>query len=372
MKAVRYTAAGVTPELVEIDEPRCPDDGVLVQVHATGVCRSDWHAWVGHDPVPLPMVPGHEFSGVVAAVGPEVRRWSVGDRVTVPFVLGCGHCEFCLAGDGHVCPTQEQPGFTRDGSFAELVALPRADFNLVALPAEVGDLAAASLGCRLATAYRALTVHGRLRAGQWVAVFGCGGVGLSAVMIAVALGGRVIAVDPDPRARAAAADLGAEHLLSDPATAPDEITALTGGGAHAAVEAIGRPEVAAASVRSLRRRGRHVQVGLLLGDDASTALPMDLVVARELTVVGSHGMPAADYPGLLALAASGALRPDRLVGRVIGLDEAGAALVAAGGRPVTGEPGSAATAGRPGMTVVDVATWVASAASVAGSDGVRR
>ena len=344
MRAVRYPAPGVTPELLDLPDPPCPADGVVVRVHATGLCRSDWHAFAGHDQVPLPAIPGHELAGAVAQVGPLVRRWAVGQRVTVPFVLGCGDCEFCLAGAAQVCPRQQQPGFTPPGSFAELVALPAADVNLVALPDAVSDVAAASLGCRFATAFRALTGHGAVGPGEWVAVFGCGGVGLSAVLIATALGARVIAVDPSPAARTAAADLGAELMLDDPATAAGRIVELTGGGAHRCIEAIGRPEVVDHSIRSLRRRGRHIQVGLLLGAHASTPVPMDLLVARELSVHGSHGMAATDYPAMLAMVESGALRPELLVGRVIGLTEAGPALAA------MGAPDAGA---RSGMTVID-------------------
>lgn len=329
MKAVRFAAYGSTPQLVETDAPRCPADGVVVEVRATGLCRSDWHAWIGHETVPLPHIPGHEFAGVIATVGDEVRGWSVGERVTAPFVLGCGVCEHCRASDAQVCPDQRQPGFTGPGSFAELVAVERADANLVALPEALDFVAAASLGCRFATAYRALTVHGGAAAGQWVAVHGCGGVGLSAVMIAVALGARVVALDASADALARAASLGATHLI-DIAKQTDTAVAVvdaTGGGAHVSIDAIGDSRTAAASVRSLRRRGRHVQVGLLHGENAMTALPMDLVIAYELQVHGSHGMAAHEYPAMLEMVASGALRPDRLVGSVIGLDGAVDALM---------------------------------------------
>ena len=177
MRAVSYPAYGVAPTLGELPDPSCPDGGVLVRVEATGVCRSDWHAWRGHDPVPLPMVPGHEFAGTVAAVGEGVRRWRVGDRVTVPFACGCGECEVCRVGDTHVCPRQTQPGFTGWGSFAELVAVHAAAANVVALPECVDEVAADALGCRFATAYRAVVSVGRLAPGEWLAVHGCGGVG---------------------------------------------------------------------------------------------------------------------------------------------------------------------------------------------------
>ncbi|MFN8138094.1 MAG: alcohol dehydrogenase catalytic domain-containing protein, partial [Propionicimonas sp.] len=176
MRAVVYSSIGTMPELLDVPEPACPADGAVIAVEATGVCRSDWHAWRGHDPVALPHIPGHEFAGVVAEVGPDVRDFAVGERVTVPFVNGCGRCEWCLAGQAQVCPAQTQPGFTGPGSFAEYVAVPAADFNLVRLPDTIDAVTAASLGCRFATAYHALTAQAGLTEGEWLAVHGCGGV----------------------------------------------------------------------------------------------------------------------------------------------------------------------------------------------------
>ncbi|QNN52381.1 zinc-dependent alcohol dehydrogenase family protein [Nocardioides mesophilus] len=334
MRAVRFSEYGGATAVVEVAAPACPADGVVVEVRATGVCRSDWHAWQGHDPVRLPHVPGHELAGVVAEVGPQVRTRRVGERVTVPFVCGCGRCALCAAGDAQVCPDQTQPGFTGPGSFAELVALHAADLNLVPLPDSVDFVTAASLGCRFATAYRALTAHGRVGAGDWVAVHGCGGVGLSAVMIAVALGARVVAVDVAPAALARAGELGAEVLVPGGPDAAARIVEATAGGAGVSLDALGSPATAVASVECLRPRGRHVQVGLLLGAASTPPLPMDRVLAKELEIYGSHGMAARDYPALLRLVESGAVRPGELVGRVIGLDEAGAALEAMS-RPAT-------------------------------------
>ena len=337
MRAVRYDAVGELPTLVDIDEPVCPEDGVIVTVVATGVCRSDWHAWQGHEEVALPHVPGHEYAGTVAAVGRDVRTVGVGDRVTVPFVLGCGRCEYCHRGDAQVCPDQLQPGFDLPGSFAERVAVPRADPNVVRLPDEVSYAAAAALGCRFATAYRAVVSHGQVQADQWVAVLGCGGVGLSAVMVALARGARVVAVDVRSDALTAARELGAHATIDASATdsVSAEVRRLTDGGAHVGLDAIGDPVAAATSVESLRPRGRHVQVGLLVADQARTALPMDLVVGRELAVLGSHGMPAVDYPELLRLVASGALDPERLVTRRMGLEDAGKALADMSGPGIT-------------------------------------
>ncbi|MEI3846236.1 MULTISPECIES: zinc-dependent alcohol dehydrogenase family protein [unclassified Microbacterium] len=323
MRAVVYDAIGVMPEVRDIPVPSAPDGGVVVRVHATGLCRSDWHAWAGHDEVALPHVPGHELAGVVAEVGAGVEKWAVGDRVTVPFVCGCGRCEWCLNGEAQVCPDQQQPGFTHRGSFAEYVALHAADMNLVAVPESVSFEAAASLGCRFATAYRGLVGRARLARGEWVAVVGAGGVGLSAVMIAKALGARVVAVDRNPAALDVARSLGADRVLvADGRDVPAAVHELTGGGVHVSVDAVGSEETCADGIHSLRRRGRHVQIGLLPPVEGHPRVPMARVIAWELDILGSHGMAAADYPGMLALIESGALDPERLIERVIDLDEA--------------------------------------------------
>ncbi len=300
----------------------------MVEVRATGLCRSDWHAWVGHEDVALPHIGGHELAGVVATVGTGIERWRVGDRVTIPFVEGCGRCDWCASGNSQVCPEQQQPGFTHAGSFAELVALHGADTNLVRIPDSVSFEAAASLGCRFATAYRGLVSRARLQPGEWLTVVGAGGVGLSAVMIAAAIGARTIAVDPNPAALTLARELGAEHVLETSDGVADLVHELTGGGAHVATDAVGTPEAAATGIHSLRRRGRHVQIGLLPPVGGHPRIPMDRVIGWELDLLGSHGMAAADYPDMLALVESGALTPQQLVRRVVSLEEASTLLPA--------------------------------------------
>ncbi len=333
MRTVRFDAFGEMPYLADVPVPQAPAGGVVVQVGATGLCRSDWHGWQGHDPdiTALPHTPGHELAGVVHAVGRGVERLSVGQRVTVPFVCGCGDCAVCRSGASHVCPHQWQPGFSGPGSFAEYVALPFADFNVVPLPDEVGFAVAAGLGCRFATAYRGIVDVGRVRPGETVVVFGCGGVGLAAVMVARLLDAEVIAVDVNPAALQLAADLGAGTVLD--ATREDlvdTVREMTGGGADVAVDALGSVATARAAAQSLTIRGRHVQIGLLppavVADRAT--VPMHTVIGRELQILGSHGMPARDYPRMLADIAEGRLAPERLLGRAIGLEEAPAALAA--------------------------------------------
>jgi len=355
--AVVMDRIGGPLEVREVPTPVPPVGGVVVRVGATGLCRSDWHAWVGHEEIAVPHVPGHELAGTVAAVGVGVRDWVVGDRVTVPFVCGCGRCEWCASGDAQVCPDQQQPGFTHWGSFAEYVALHGADTNLVRVPDQVSFTVAASLGCRFATAYRALTARARLAAGEWVTVVGAGGVGLSAVMIAKALGARVVVVDRTEAACDAARALGADYVLaadepggqagagreagSGEAALSDRIHDLTDGGCHVSIDAVGSEQTCRDAIMSLRRRGRHVQIGLLPPVTGIPRVPMARVLAWELDLLGSHGMAAADYPAMLALIERGTLRPQDLVERVVGLSEAAALLP----HVDTASPG--------GMTMID-------------------
>lgn len=325
MKAIYFTEFKGTLSVVDIAIPVPTDSGVVIKVEATGLCRSDWHAWMGHDSdIVLPHVPGHEFAGVISSVGSLVSKFAVGDRVTVPFVCGCGKCTYCLRGDAQVCPTQTQPGFTGFGSFAENVAIDNADFNLINIPSEVSFATAAALGCRFATAYRALIKRAKLKVGEKVVIYGCGGVGLSAVMIAKAQGAIVYAVDINDGALEVAASLGAQIINS---RTTDPVTFLQNlGGADVAVDALGSEATAGASVLSLARGGRHLQLGLLLTPSGLTAMPMARVIAWELTLLGSHGMAARDYPEMLALVASGALNPSLLVKREVGIEEGAIAL----------------------------------------------
>ncbi|MBQ0829171.1 zinc-dependent alcohol dehydrogenase family protein [Streptomyces tagetis] len=339
MRAVVFERFGEPAGVREVPDPAPAPHGVVVRVEATGLCRSDWHGWQGHDPdIVLPHVPGHELAGVVEAVGGRVTGWRPGDRVTVPFVCACGSCPACAAGDQQVCERQTQPGFTHWGSFAEYVALDHADVNLVAVPEGVSYATAASLGCRFATAFRAVVHQGAVKAGEWVAVHGCGGVGLSAVMIAAASGARVVAVDVSPRALELARSFGAAECVEAGAVADTAaaVRDLTGGGAHLSLDALGSPVTCAASVNGLRRRGRHVQVGLLPSADGTTPVPMARAVALELELLGSHGMAAHAYPPMLDLVRAGLLRPDLLVTSAITLEEAPDALAAMGSAPGAG------------------------------------
>ena len=324
MKAVIYESFGARPQVRRVPDPTPEAHGAVIRVMATGVCRSDWHGWVGHDPdIRLPHVPGHEFAGVVEAVGSQVRRWKVGDRVTMPFVAGCGSCPECHSGNQQVCDHQFQPGFTHWGSFAEYVAVHQADLNLVRLPEAMEFATAASLGCRFVTSYRAVVDQGRVSAGQWVAVHGCGGVGLSAVMIASAAGARVVAVDIADDKLALARELGASATVNATGVADvvEAVREITGGGAHVSLDALGHPLTCFNSISCLRKRGRHVQVGLMLGEHTTPAIPMSRVIAHELEILGSHGMQAHRYDTLFAMLGPDGMDPSRLVGRTVSLEQ---------------------------------------------------
>lgn len=330
MKAVLFEKFEEAPKVVTVDDPTPEAHGVVLKVEATGVCRSDWHGWMGHDTdIDLPHIPGHELAGIVEAVGKDVTNWKVGDRVTVPFVGGCGSCPECHAGHQQVCHNQFQPGFTHWGSFAEYVGIHQADLNLVSLPESMDFATAASLGCRFATSFRAVVDQGKASAGQWVAVHGCGGVGLSAVMIANAVGANVIAIDIDDEKLALAKELGAVASINGASVAdvPEAVIELTKGGAHVSLDALGHPVTCFNSIKNLRPRGKHVQVGLMLADHATPQVPMAKVIGQELEILGSHGMQAHRYGAMLDMVESGKLDPARLVGDQICLSDAPKALM---------------------------------------------
>jgi alcohol dehydrogenase len=330
VRAVYYEEFKGSVAVRIVPDPDPTPDGVVVRVEATGLCRSDWHGWMGHDvDIRLPHVPGHELAGVVEAVGSDVTGWRAGDRVTLPFVCGCGVCPQCASGNQQVCDRQFQPGFTHWGSFAEYVAIHYADINLVRIPELVSSVTAASLGCRFATSFRAVVDQGRLSEGQWLAVHGCGGVGLSAIMIGRALGARVIAVDISEEKLDFARNIGAEARVNAATTSDiaEEIREISCGGVHVSIDALGSPDTCFNSIACLRKRGRHVQVGLLSPEQRNARVPTGLIVANELEILGSHGMQAHRYPQMLDMISSGRLYPKKLIGRTISLDQAAQALV---------------------------------------------
>lgn len=329
MRAIVYNSFKGPLIVQNVPDPSPSDDGAVIKVNATGLCRSDWHGWMGHDQdIALPHVPGHEFAGIIQAIGKNVRNFSIGDRVTVPFVCGCGSCGQCISGNHQVCDHQSQPGFTHWGSFAEYVAIDYADTNLVQLPDEIDDLMAATLGCRFITSFRAIVAQGKVTAGQYVAIHGCGGIGLSAIMIANALGAQVIAIDINEENLKMAKKLGAIHTIN--ATNNQDIVhhiqAISKGGVHVSVDALGSAITCFNSIANLRKRGKHIQVGLMTGDHQHPKIPMDRVLADELEIIGSHGMQAYKYPEMMDMIKHGKLQPQKLIQRIINLEDVPTAL----------------------------------------------
>ena len=274
MRAARLTGWRHPLELTSIPDPEPPGDGVVLRVLACGVCRSDWHAWTGSDPdVILPMTPGHEYCGEVVALGRDVKRWQVGDRVIAPFILACGTCGDCAAGHQTICATQVVPGFTCDGAFAEMIAVDHADANLTALPDTLDPAIAAALGCRVTTAWQALVGRAHVQAGEWLAIFGGGGVGTSALLLGRALGARVVVVDISDKKLDYATSLGADAVVNAAKVdAPEAVRALTNGGAHVSIEALGIDVTTVAAMKSLRKLGRMVQIGMPAGANTQMTL----------------------------------------------------------------------------------------------------
>jgi len=324
MKVALYESFGGDIRIKEVPSPTPANHGVVLKILATGMCLSDWHGWKGHDAdIELPHVPGHELVGRIVAVGKDVKNFKAGERVTVPFVGGCGHCGQCQSGNHQVCDHQSQPGFTHWGSFGEYMALNYADVNLVRLPDEITNETASMLGCRFITSFRAIVEQGRIKGGEYLAVHGCGGVGLSAIMIANALGAKVVAIDIKDDTLAFAKELGAVATINAKSSnnVVEEVKAMTKGGAHVSIDGLGSQATCFNSIANLRKRGRHVQVGLMTGDDQYPKIPMDQVVANELEIVGSHGMQAHKYGDVLDMIKSGKLAPEKLLEKTISLEE---------------------------------------------------
>jgi propanol-preferring alcohol dehydrogenase len=331
MRAARITAFRRPLEVAEVPVEAPRPDGAVVRVEASGVCRSDWHfwnqdlEWIGFN-LPLPTNTGHEVGGVVEEVGRDVRTIKVGDRVTIPFHESDGTCPECRAGYQNLCDHMIVGGVQRLGGWAQYVTVTAADLNCIRLPEGVDSLSAAALGCRYMTAYRAVVDRGRVQPGQWLAVHGCGGVGLSAVQIAAAMEALVVAVDVDDRKLAKARDEGAAATVNARGLTPEQVGQAvkdaTAGGVHVSIDALGRAFTFHQSIQSLRKRGRHVQVGITSQEErGQVALPADMLVLMEWEVVGSLGNPHPRYAELLALVARRKLRPARLVTREIALDE---------------------------------------------------
>lgn len=322
MKAAVYRAFNGSILIEQVADPTVSDTGAIIEVKASGICRSDWHGWKGHDPdISLPHVPGHEFSGIIKEVGNKVALFKVGDRVTTPFCCGCGNCTQCNKGNQHICDNHFQPGFTDWGSFAQYVHIKNADFNLINLPSTIGFASAASLGCRFITAFHGIVNQGKIDESMFVAIHGCGGVGLSAVMIAATFGATIIAIDINEKNLERAKSLGASFTINAAKEeVVDRILDISNGGANLSMDALGSVETSGNSINCLAKKGKHIQVGIL-GSDSNIMISTADLIAKEIEIIGSHGMPIADYEIIFKLIESKKINPSLLIERKVKLED---------------------------------------------------
>jgi alcohol dehydrogenase len=319
-----------------VQDPACPDNGVVLEVAACGVCRSDFHGWVGgHPKVTNGSILGHEYCGTVVEVGAQAK-YKVGDKLIAPFILGCGDCPACQMGASNTCESAIVPGFGAPGAYAEFVAVPF-DHNLVYLPETMSPALAAGLGCRVTTAWHALTDRANVRAGEWVAVHGTGGIGLSALLLAKMLGAQVVVVDVIQEKLNHALQLGADAAVNaSTQDVPAVIRDITGGGAQVSLEALGIAQTTNASVECLATLGRHVHVGMPAGD-GRMEVNMRAIYSKQLAFFGTRGMPSWKYPSLLSMIERGEVDLSPLLDREVSLSAASTELRAMKGptRPGT-------------------------------------
>jgi alcohol dehydrogenase len=322
MKAAVYNTFNGAIEVKQVDDPVVTEKEAIIEVRASGICRSDWHGWKGHDPdIRLPHVPGHEFSGIVKEVGSKVSLFQAGDRVTAPFCCGCSTCSQCMTGNQHICDRHFQPGFTDWGSFAQYVQIKNADFNLVRLPSAIDFVSAAALGCRFITAFHGIVNQGKLDKSMFVAIHGCGGVGLSAIMVAAVYGATVIAVDINEENLQRAKSLGAAYSVNATrVNVVDKVLEITRDGVNLSMDALGSDETSMNSINCLAKKGKHIQVGILGSENDITVSTADLI-AKEIELIGSHGMPLADYDIIFDLISRKKIDLSLLIDRTIKLEE---------------------------------------------------
>ena len=330
MKAIYYENFKELPQIVELPIPVIRSESVLLEVKAAGLCRSDWHGWQGHDPdITLPHVPGHEFAGLIVEVGNDVRNWKEGDSVTTPFIQACGQCRYCRRGDQQVCESQQQAGFTTWGAFAQYVEVQYADVNLVRIPEKMSFAEAAVLGCRFGTAFRGIVDQGKLKSGDLAVILGAGGVGLSALLIARALGAVVMVIDINAQACELAERLGANYTTTKLTEGKVRMLQQEYGGAAVFVDAVGLPHAVNLSLRLLHRRGKFVQVGLLDPQLKWEFSPAKLI-AHEIEIIGSHGIQSHRYEFMLQFLEDGSIDLDQLIRKRCTLQEGITQMVAMG------------------------------------------
>jgi alcohol dehydrogenase len=333
MDAVVFQGVGEPLQLEQVDRPDCGPGEVVVKTEACGICRSDWHAWQGDwdwiGLVPQPgLIFGHEPVGRVVEAGENVTRFSEGDRVTNPFNLSDGTCPYCQAGKANICESSVPMGFVgfQKGAFAEEYSVRNADQNLVEVPEEVAAEKIAGLGCRFATAFHGVSKRVDIEPGDWVAVHGCGGVGMSAVHTANALGGNVIAVDIIDEKLELAEELGAVESINSKEVqdVPQAVKSVTEGsrGVEVSVEALGIAETIQNSVNCLAPGGQHLQAGMTTAEEGGeVSLPVDNIVQDEREFHGTYGMPPHEYDEIFNMMSGGKIEPGKIVSETCSLGD---------------------------------------------------
>lgn len=318
MKAIRMIEPGKPLELQQISIPSAGEEDVLVRVRAAGICHSDAHYRAGRSSMgSMPITLGHEVAGDVEWVGANVRTVNAGDRVCLHYNISCGDCFYCKTGKEQFCSTVRMIGHHIDGGYAEYIAVPAR--NAIPLPDEISFAEGATLMCASATALHALR-RGRLKDGETVAVFGAGGLGMSAIQLAKALGAaEVYAVDIKRDKLELASEYGAIPIDASRLEAVEEIRTLTKGkGVDVALEMIGLPLTMKQTVESLGVLGRAVIVGL-----SQTPLevhPYQTLIGYEAEVIGSNDHLLEELPLLIDMARRKVLDTSRIVSQKLPLD----------------------------------------------------
>ena len=319
MKAAVYHGNGSRLVIEDMPIPTLRDGEVLLRVAACGLCHTDLH-YLDHG-VPTfrkpPIILGHEAAGVVDRLGPGVSGIAPGDRMLAPSVWACGRCRYCRAGRENLCAELVMPGNHVHGGFAEFLAVPAKE--LVSVPPELPLERACVIADAVSTPYHAVKQRGQVRAGDTVAVVGCGGVGLNVVQCAVLAGATVIAVDLNDARLALAKRMGARHTINPTATerVDKEVRKLTDGGVDVAFEVVGNPKTIDLAFNLLRKGGRLVVIGF-----SHEAVPINAakLMFYELELVGSLGCGGGLYPEIVALVASGRIDLEPIVSGTFPLD----------------------------------------------------
>ena len=320
MKAAVFHGGSIGLKVEDIPVPKIGEEDILLKVAACGVCHTDLH-YIEHG-VPTfkkpPIVLGHEVSGIVEAVGAKVGNVRKGQRVLLPAVLTCGKCVFCRDGRENICSDMKMLGNHFDGAYAEYVAAPAKD--ALDLPDSLPLEEACIIADAVSTPYHAVKNRAKVRPGDTVVVFGCGGVGINAVQLASAAGGYVIAVDINDRKLQWATEFGAAKTIN--ATKVErvskEVKKLTGGGVDIAMEVIGNPKTIEDAFESVRIGGRLVVVGYT---NEAISIVAGKIMFKEIEIVGSLGCRPVDYIPLIRMAAQGRIDVKRLVTHRFRLDE---------------------------------------------------